>query len=634
MKKNKKATALVEILLAIAIFVLIASSVSFFAIDSLRYSRNARRQSSAILYIQENYNAMYLNKNYVWLDLVQNTDAGVKHLDLINNKYLISSGTVINDGIEVGFTINRVNRDSSGNIITSGGSEDLHTRKIVFSATWDDLFGNPVSIERILYVNDWNTPSWSQTTQSDFNSGVTNLTQVTSDVDGEIKLNDVFYADWCKPEFTQTTYDIPGIGVPSIISSVTGEVYLGSTSNALDVISVDHTNDPPQVNLQGQFSGYSTKGIFGEGNYAYLATRDNSKELVIVDVTTVPYKEVGYYNAYGTTDAESVYVSGNVAFIAQGRTLRAIDVSSKTGARTQLGSITVGITNSFITKVVVRENYAYVTMDNDWDELAIVNVSNPASMQIVGTADVSTQQSYGLFVSEDSNRVYIGTNSTSQYNEFFIINTTTKTGSRPIIGSYNSNGMTVKGITVIDNRAILVGSGGEEYQVLDISNESSPVRCGGIQTDSLNGVTSVVTLDNRRYTYIISSNSNGEFKVIRGGLSAGEGGGGLGYSPNGDFTSSIYDSGSATTKFLSLEWLASIPANTTVKIQIRAGNNANLSDGTWVGPDGTGSTYFTTQSLSYIPTIAHNKRYIQYKVFFTSDTVSTPVFEKITIDYQ
>src|SRR5439155_1006319 len=82
--------------------------------------------------------------------------------------------------------------------------------------------------------------------------------------------------------------------------------------------------------------------------------------------------------------------------------------------------------------------------------------------------------------------------------------------------------------------------------------------------------------------------------------------------------SSTKDSGSVTgssTTWTTLSWTASTPANTTVKFQVAASNNA-AGPFTFVGPDGTAGTFFTTSGASLSQ--FNGKRYLQYKAFLST----------------
>ena len=97
--------------------------------------------------------------------------------------------------------------------------------------------------------------------------------------------------------------------------------------------------NPPVAAIARTFDGFKTNGVFGETNYAYLATDNNSKEIEIVNLTTNPYSEAGYFNAPGNDEGDSVFVAGNVGYMTDENKLYTFELSSKTGSRGQLGSV-------------------------------------------------------------------------------------------------------------------------------------------------------------------------------------------------------------------------------------------------------------------------------------------------------
>lgn len=74
--------------------------------------------------------------------------------------------------------------------------------------------------------------------------------------------------------------------------------------------------DTPVVTLIGSYDNGKTNDVFGEGNYAYLATDTNAEEVAILDITGTPFTKVGYFDASGNTDANIVITtSGNVGYV-------------------------------------------------------------------------------------------------------------------------------------------------------------------------------------------------------------------------------------------------------------------------------------------------------------------------------
>ncbi|PIS07581.1 hypothetical protein COT78_02690 [Candidatus Berkelbacteria bacterium CG10_big_fil_rev_8_21_14_0_10_43_13] len=103
-----------------------------------------------------------------------------------------------------------------------------------------------------------------------------------------------------------------------------------------------------------------------------------------------------------------------------------------------------------------------------------------------------------------------------------------------------------------------------------------------------------------------------------------------GYESSGNFISQSIDlSGKVIVG--NLDFNTTAPSNTEIKFQI-AGNNDNA---TWsfIGPDGTSGTYFTS-SGTVIDSSLNGNQYFQYKAFLsTTNPSATSVLSDITINY-
>ncbi|KKU34963.1 MAG: RCC1 repeat-containing protein, partial [Candidatus Wolfebacteria bacterium GW2011_GWC2_46_275] len=100
-------------------------------------------------------------------------------------------------------------------------------------------------------------------------------------------------------------------------------------------------------------------------------------------------------------------------------------------------------------------------------------------------------------------------------------------------------------------------------------------------------------------------------------------------------TSSIYDTGVAENLLNKIMWSASTTVVSTITFQLRtSANGETWTD--WYGVDGVGS-YFTasdgTQTMPALFSDGLGDRYIQYRVFITSDGSATPVLIDTAITY-
>lgn len=633
---KERGFSLVEILIAVSLFALVAISVALFAVDTFRFNYSLDMRVAATLYEQEIRNAVILMKTDRWSTIVANADGTPKHVDFVNNRYQIADGTDERNGVTVSFTIDPVYRDVNGQIVDVGGTEDVHTKVVNISTSWTDISGQVNTLTSNVYVNDWNVLRWTQTTQAEFLPGTFDFTYAEDLEGGEIRLQSVKYSDWCRPSLSLTAYDMPGQGVAKTISAIPGNAVMGTGQNASGLSLINtliDSEDPPSVSVAGTIDGYKTNDVFVDPGYAYIATDNNQGEIRIFDISVAPYQNVGYFNSPGSTDADSVYVAGDVGYMTAWDKLYAFDLALRSGERPQIGNaVTLAGQGK---NIYIAGDYLFVATSSVATQMQIIDISNPAAIVIVGQARLDASAGVDVYVDSVLQRAYVATANSANKPEVFIIDVSQMTGDRPVIATYDTGAMNPTGVvTVADGRAIVVGTGGQEYQVVDIDNEQSIFVCGGIEVDSgINSVASVVNDRGAAYSYIVTGDTSAELKLIKGGLGGGNEQGD-GYAPSGTFVSPIYDTLSELTQFYYIDWTETIAANTDIQVQLRTGNDPALSDGVWFGPDGTGATYFVDALGTEIPLIAQNKRYVQYKLFLTSDTINTPILDLISISYQ
>jgi hypothetical protein len=105
-----------------------------------------------------------------------------------------------------------------------------------------------------------------------------------------------------------------------------------------------------------------------------------------------------------------------------------------------------------------------------------------------------------------------------------------------------------------------------------------------------------------------------------------------GYAPSGTFISSLKDANPAPGRvptWTTLSFTATKPAGTDAKFQVAA-SNSSFGPFTYVGPDGTAATFFTTSgpSLSQF----NGFRYLRYKAYLsTSDSTATPSISSVSV---
>lgn len=635
---KQRGQSLIEIIIVMGMSIVILPALLTGLVSSRQGKAQQAQRTQAVYLLNETVDAVRSIREKGWASLATN---GTFHPTISGTSWTLTAGSAVVNGLTQSVTIGDVNRDADGAITTSEGTLDTSSKKVDVSISWGQPY--PSTVNAILFTTRYlDNNSFTQTTVADFDAGTKSGTTITDVLGGEVTLGAGGYGNWCAPNLSIAALDLPKSGVANALTAIEGRAFAGTGDDSSGVsfanIVIADTN-PPTANIVGTFDGYKTNAVFGETNYAYLATDNNSKEVIIVDLTTNPYTEAGYFNAPLNTDGNGVFVVGNTGFMTTDHFLYSFDLSSKSGSRPQLDSFLITLLGN-LQKVYVVGNYAYIVVDGwAFKELSIVDISNPSNIFEVGYADVNSAGGKEVYVNSSGTRAYLATSVDAGKKEFFIIDISSKNGSRPILGSYEADGMSPKGVAVVTgNKAILVGTGAEEYQVIDISNESIPVRCGGLNVDSgVKGISSVLEQDGDAYSYIVTGDGNAEFKII-------EGGPGGQYASSGTFVSGPFDAGYQTA-FNRLNVSVNRPNVSDIQFQVAVApameDNCAGAAFNFVGSGATSSAFFTTsvtsgiQAFNFTVPISLNPgRCFKYKAFLsTTDPLSTPIFYDMTGNY-
>ncbi|MCA9385410.1 hypothetical protein KC717_02055 [Candidatus Dojkabacteria bacterium] len=638
--------SLMEILVVLGILTIVITSIIVLAIDISKFTENSSRKVDSAIASEELMSALLLSKKDLWSSIIDNTNDGPKHLSFQDSQYTILDGPITRDLITSSFELGDVYRDSSGNIVQTGGILDINSRVVTVEVSWTDLLGIVHSEINQIYISNWASPQWLQTSIADFTSGEFSTTVINGALGGEIELESTTFPDWCEPENNVSSYEIPGDGWPQNITAegdnATMSTRTSTSGTPFTRVSIIDA-DPPIVSLDDNYDdGNWITDHYPVSNNVFLASSNNSKELTVIDIGSSPYSEVAYYDAPFWSDANAVWVdtSTDTGYIGQVRKFISVDIDSPpSGVLSELDILDYRTTSGRIDQIVIRDGYAYLMWINSDRDIRVVDVSDPTNMVEVATINYATVNPSRMDINDTGDRLYYATVETSG-DEVHIVDISDPENPSYVNG-YDTNGTTVEGLSVFeeDDRLIVAGRFGEdEYHVVDISDELNLVKCGGIDftTESTNrgvyDVDTVKTPGNNSYAYVLTGETTGEFKIIRGGPGAGAGGGV--YAPSGTYVSEVFDSGTALTNFLSLDWTENIPSGTTLQLQIRIGDTFDLSGESWFGPDGTGGSYFDGQG-TYIPESKQEGRYIQYQAYLTtSDSNVTPSLYDVVFIYE
>lgn len=641
---SQSGSLLIEIILAVALFAIIVPSLISGIITSRQGEPQQRQRQLATALIHETQDSLRTIRENRW-DLLSPT--GIFHPVKSDNTWVLSSGSdTVNDFTRY-INISDVYRDINGNIGTSG-SLDPSTKRVTTVINWQQPAVSALSA--VSYFSRYlDNLTWIQTKYSDFSIGTTLAgvaVEYTNDspTDGEIVLAGGGHGDWCLPDLTLASVDLPKNGVanaiyaiPAVGTSTPGYVFAGTGDNAsgtsfAKVNVID--SDPPSASISspGTFDGFKTNAIFGEQDYVYIGTDNNVKEIEIINLKTNPFSEAGYFDAPGNGSGNAVYVVGNVGYMASGDKFYTFDLTTKTGSRgSPLNSSHVITLAGPATKIKVINSRAYISLNSASTPLQILNVADPSFPVVIGQAvNLNDRGATDLFVNNSETRAYLVTSASTSFNELFVIDISTHTGNQPVLASFDTKGMSPKGvIAVTNNKVITVGIGGTEYQVFTYNDVNKTITaCGpGLHIPTgINGIATVIQPSGGAFSYIITGDAASELKIIEGGPNGQSTSGGYYISPIKDATIS--------TAFNRLSFNAIIPFGAGINFQVAiadpvsggcAGANYVFKN---LNPDG--SIPLDDDGLGY----ENPGQCLKYKALLsTIDNTISPTLLDVTINY-
>ncbi len=662
---KQKGQSLVEIILVMGLSVIIFPALLTGLVSSRQGKAQQTQRTQAVYLLNETTDAIRSVREKGWALFAVD---GTYHTATSSGSWALATGSATLNGLTQSIVIGDVRRAASGEVVASGGTLDPSSKKVDITISWSQPYSS--AINATLYMTRYlDNNSFTHTTVSDFtgvsgNMSILSGATISNTSGGEITLGAGGHGNWCAPNLSLAVLDLPKSGVANAVSAIEGRVFAGTGDNAAGVSFANvniATTYPPVASIAGTFDGYKTNAVFGEQNFAYLGTDNNFKEVVIIDLTQFSdpptnskYKEVGSINLEGSINANNIYVTNNKAYIlSSNKQLYIYDITTRAknyGVNDYVGKVALSGQGK---KVLVTGNYAYVATDATSNQFQIIDISNSSSPTIVNSPGLTlgtSQSGVDVYVNtsiSNPDKAYFVTSYSSGKPNFFVIDISSKSAPHLPTGyvGYNTNGMSPKGLTAVtNNKVIVVGAGGEEYQAIDLSTDPlNPTRCGGLNIDTgINGIAYVIQANGDVFSYIITGDAGSEFKII-------EGGPGGSYVPAGDFTSSTFDPGYSTA-FNRFDVSVNRPNSTNIQFQVSVKQAAGtpltcsgvaFSASDFVGPNGTSSDKFQTaitsgtQIFNYVVPFGINPgQCFKYKAFLsTSDPTSDPIFYDITVNY-
>jgi len=626
----KPGQILVELMLAMGMLAIFLPALTTGLITSSSGKVQTENRQEATLLLQEELESLDVVRNAGWTSFA--TD-GIFHTTVSGNTWILTPGVETVSTFTRQVEISPVSRNN-GAIVTSGGTIDPSTKKITVTVSWVLPYSNNVTTTRY-FTRYHDNLSQADSTQAQFDLGTKNSVATTNVSGGEVVLSGGGHGDWCQPALTQWNFNLnhnaSGTAIYATASATFNSAFVvtGDNSASETFYDVNISNTYPPIatnngNLTGQKKAY---GVFGDHTYAYIATDTGGKQGVIIQLSN--HQEIGWLDAgAGNVKGRSIVIYGNYAYLsANNNKIYIFDISTKTGTKTPISSVTLTAT---AVKIVINGSNLYAALNAISNQLAIIPI-NGGSFGTPIYVTVPGQNGRDIFL--DSTSIFLATSTSASQAELFVIDPVT----RLISASQDTSGMDPQGVAAVtNNKVIIVGSGGFEYQVYNYSRTTKSFStctggAGYLNIDTgIRSLATVLTAD-YAYSYIVTGDSAAEFKIIEGGPNGSS-------ATSGTYTSSAFDAGHSTA-FNRFSWTADVPGNTTVQFQVAVADPVSGSCTTanylFVGPDGTAGTYFTVPAA--MPLNDDGGYYqnpgqcFKYKAYLsTTDVSTTPTLFDVT----
>lgn len=379
--------SLIEILVALAIFSLAMTAAFqlFFGGQSL--SVDNRNVALANNYTWEAVEALRNIRARNWNEL---TD-GQHSLIFQNNEWIFSSSTVTES------------RDIFTRTVTIGTGLSENIKIATTTVSWIVDQGRPQSVTVVEQLANWEDLTYSSCKVEPLSG---NWAMPVSVGSGDLGAGN---------SGTDVAVRLPYVYVSGIASSAAKpDIFVFDASNPAS---------PKLVESLDIGSG-GINSIFIKGNYLYAVSPNNSKELIIIDITDpLNISEAGSYDLSGSADGLSVIVFSNTAAVGREDSatneLAFLDVVNPASPSIIGQFATGGDINDF----AIRDTRLFLVSEESDEDIWVYDITNPAAPAFISSYDITgTTEDLSIFIHEKNGTTLLVGN---EQNEIVSIGATT-----------------------------------------------------------------------------------------------------------------------------------------------------------------------------------------------------------------
>lgn len=303
--KKFKGFSLIELIVAIGVFSILASGVVYVFVTSYKNFFGVGDKQVVVQFAQEGMEAARSIRDNGWQTIVENADGDPMGVQKTNGVWQFSGvNNTLGDLTRV-IVISAVERNSTGSIVDSGGTDDPDTKKVTVTVEGSGV----ADYVLVTYFTNWSTKTWEQsdwsgTGSNEFWASMTTASSSFSNVStstiGQVGLSlrsatNGSFGAWAN--FGSETSFVPGGGWPTLYdmeSSPDGDTLyvtggtLGTGLTAID-ISNARENKIKMLWYLAMDEDFYTVKIHPNGRYAYLGSGDcdeGARFIEVIDLDT------------------------------------------------------------------------------------------------------------------------------------------------------------------------------------------------------------------------------------------------------------------------------------------------------------------------------------------------------------
>lgn len=467
--KGEQGSLLIEAMLSIAVFFIIATATIGVFLHVTESSKQSVEYVAATGLLQEGIEAVRSIRNREYSELVN----GSHGLQTASGYYEFSGTSETIGSFTRTITVEDVYRNSglTGDIDTSG-TLDSSTKKITVNVYWNTLASKTQNINAVFYVYNFSTSSWTQTATSDFSIGSQNSAAITATSNGEVQLRSA-QVDW-NGLVVQHDVDMAGNGNRNafVLDETQDLLYVLSDTGSgdeLEVYDVSDVSESMPTSVDSYPVGYDGADMVLNNGYLYIATNDDSNEVVVLDAYDLSY--VQSLDLTGGANAVAIAATGTTLVVARDKSgssseVSFWDITDPEGTINELG-VGSGETGRDMTALAMDSNYVYVTSTKESEELFVYRLSDYTKVYVMNMSDDNKPRSLALV----GNNLYVGRDNGGGKDDFYLLDVSSPETSITEISSEDT-GTDVYGIHIDDNEDyafLATTDDAEELVVIDLS---------------------------------------------------------------------------------------------------------------------------------------------------------------------